>query len=247
MYFGIFDQKMADDFVKYHLINPEEFWTPMPLPAIAANDLAFRNIPGNNWSGQPQGLIYQRSIRALENYGHYAELTLIGEKFLQVIGDSLKFTQQFDPFTGTINNSSDGYGPSILSSLEFISRLYGIHLTQDKIFWSCLDDENQYEYSQAWGNHVFKMTTKDNHVFCLINNKEVFSFNKGIRVVSDLSGRIIEVIGIDTKPVKTVIAYNGKTASLTVSPNSIYSYAGKFSQKSHIEFSNPVNKVNQQK
>jgi hypothetical protein len=45
MYFGSFDQEMADDFVEHHLLNPDEFWTPMPLPSIAANDPAFRNIP----------------------------------------------------------------------------------------------------------------------------------------------------------------------------------------------------------
>ena len=84
MYFGSFDQDMADRFIQYHLLNPKEFWTPMPLPSVAANDPKFENVEGNNWSGQPQALTYQRSIQALENYGHYAELTMIGLKFLDV-------------------------------------------------------------------------------------------------------------------------------------------------------------------
>ncbi|MBU6327844.1 MAG: hypothetical protein KGQ89_09455, partial [Verrucomicrobia bacterium] len=62
MYFGSFDQQMAEEFIKYHLMNPKEFWTPLPLPSIAANDPAFKNIPGNNWSGKSQGLTFQRSI-----------------------------------------------------------------------------------------------------------------------------------------------------------------------------------------
>ncbi len=240
MYFGSFDQQMADEFVKYHLMNPEEFWTPMPLPSIAANDPAFRNIAGNNWSGQPQGLTFQRSIRALENYGHYAELTMIGRKFLKVIGDSLKFTQQFDPFKGTINNTSDGYGPSILASLEFISRMYGIHTTQDKIYWSCLENENQYNYSQTWGDRVFKMTTDGNRVFCSINEEELFTFTKGIRVVSDLTGKIVKVVGIETKDQKVVITYNGKTFPLSVSPNAVYTInEGKFQKMEQVEFINP--------
>jgi hypothetical protein len=90
MYFGSFDQAMADEFIEHHLLNPEEFWTPMPLPSIAANDPYFRDIPGNNWSGQPQGLTFQRSISALENYGHFAELTLIGKTLLEVVSDSMK-------------------------------------------------------------------------------------------------------------------------------------------------------------
>ncbi len=241
MYFGSFDQQMADEFVKYHLMNPKEFWTPMPLPSIAANDPAFRNIPGNNWSGQPQGLTYQRSMRALENYGHYAELTLIGEKFLKIIGDSLKFTQQFDPFKGTINNTSDGYGPSILSSLEFISRLYGIHISQDKVNWSCLDDQQTYEYSQEWDDRWYRMTTQGNRVVCSINGNEVFSFTKGIRVVTDRNGKIIEVIGISTKDQKASIESSGKTFSLTIAPNAVYRFANKFRKSKKVEFYRPNN------
>jgi hypothetical protein len=236
MYFGSFDQQMADDFVKYHLMNPDEFLTPMPLPSIAANDPSFRNIPGNNWSGQPQGLTFQRSIQALENYGHFAELTIIGRKFLKVIGDSVKFTQQFDPFTATINTNKDGYGPSILSALEFISRLYGIYPEQDKVSWSCLDDGNNYEYSQVLGSHLFKMRTKGNRVMCSVNEREVFSFTKGIRMVSDLSGRITEVIGLETKIINAEIEVNGKVYRLMVSPNEVYTFNGGFRKTKGIGF-----------
>ncbi|HPI72620.1 MAG TPA: hypothetical protein PLZ01_04380 [bacterium] len=50
---------------------------------------------------------------------------MIGKKFLQTIGDSMKFAQQFDPFTGKVDQTKDGYGPSILAALEFISQLHG--------------------------------------------------------------------------------------------------------------------------
>jgi len=241
MYFGSFDQQMADDFIKYHLMNPDEFWTPMPLPSIAVNDSVFRNISGNNWSGQPEGLTFQRSIRALENYGHFAELTMIGQKFLKAVGDSLKFTQQFDPFTAAVTPNLDGYGPSILTSLEFISRLYGIHLTQDRVYWSCLDDENQYDYSQQWGNYLFGMTTGGNRVSCSINGKEVFSFTKGARVISDLSGKIIEVAGIEPEKKKIKVTCNGKTTPVEVSPNSVYSYPEKFRRTKETAFYKPGN------
>lgn len=229
MYYGSFDQQMADDFVKYHLLNPKEFWTDIPLPSIAANDPLFRNISGNNWSGQPQGLTFQRSITALENYNHYAELTMIGTKFLKVIGDSLKFTQQFDPFTGTIDNAmkKDSYGPSILASMEFISRLYGIHMAQDKIYWSCLDNANEYFYSQEWGNRLFKMMTVGDQVYCFINDEEIFSFSKGVRVVTDLEGKLIEIVGIETKSQKAIVKYKGKNLFFSVTPNTVYGYKSK--------------------
>lgn len=108
MYFGSFDQEMADQFVRHHLLNPKEFWTPVPLPSIAANDAKFRNVPGNDWSGQSQGLTFQRAIRALENYGHYAELSLIGIKLLETIqqrwgGREWTLTATKERFTGSIN------------------------------------------------------------------------------------------------------------------------------------------------
>jgi hypothetical protein len=243
MYFGSFDQEMADQFVKYHLLNPKEFWTPMPLPSIAANDPTFENIAGNNWSGQPQALTYQRSIQALENYGHYAELTMIGRKFLEVIGDSIKFTQQFDPFTAKINNSKDGYGPAILTTLEFISRFYGIHITQNQIFWSCLNDKNDFDYQQKWNNTTYRMKSMNGIVKCLINNKEAFSFTKGTRFVTDLNGKLIEAIGIETK--SEIIHFKSKHASFSSSiesngvyrPNSI----GEFVKIKSIEFSTSEN------
>jgi hypothetical protein len=239
MYFGSFDQRMADDFIKYHLLNPDEFWTPSPLPSIAANDPMFRNIPGNNWSGQPQGLTFQRSISALENYGHYAEMTMIGETFLRKIGDSLKFVQQFDPFTGIGNNTSDGYGPAILSALEFISRLYGIHIAQDRINWSYLDKPGNCCYVQNWGDHSYKLETKGRKVYCSIDGNEVFSFSKGIRIVSDMQGRIKEVIGINpAKEGKVIeISYEGKTFTMSVTPNSVYTYKGRLIRKKSVKFS----------
>lgn len=239
MYFGSFDQQMADEFVKYHLLNRDEFWTAMPLPSIAANDRYFRNISGNNWSGQPEGLTFQRSIQALENYGHYAELTMVAQKFLKSVGDSLKFTQQFDPFTAAITKNPDGYGPGILASLEFISRLHGVHPTQDKIWWSCLNTPYDYEYQQTWGDKVFMLRTSGNKVTCLINDKEVFSFTKGIRVVSDLDGKPVKVVGIGTEVQKADVVYEGKTFSLKVAPNTVYGFDGKFSKTKKVQFYNP--------
>lgn len=237
MYLGSFDEQMANDFIKYHLMNPDEFWTPMPLPSIAANDPSFKNISGNNWSGQPQGLTYQRSIRALENYGHYAELTLIGRKLINVLKDSQKFTQQFDPFKATTNDSKDGYGPTILATLEFISRFYGVHITQDKIYWSCLDDNFEYDYTQIWNGFDYKLQTKGDSVFCSINGELIFSFSKGARVVTNLVGELIEVVGIDVEEKSFQYKKDNKYFFL-LKPNSIYKMKNDkaFEESSSVEF-----------
>ncbi len=223
MWYGAFDQEMAEGFVRNHLFNPEEFWTPCPLPSIAANDPKFRNISGNDWSGQPQALTFQRSISALENYGYFSELTAIGTKFLEISGKHLRFPQQYDPFTAIPNEGKTGYGPGLLSALEFISRLYGVHYSQDKLYWSCLDNGHDYSYSQQWGDKTFSMTTVGKQVICSINSKEVFSFTKGARIISDLTGRPLEVIGIESGERKIEIKLLDKVQNISVRSNEIYS------------------------
>jgi len=137
MHFGVFSQDMADEFIKRHLLNPTEFWTPVPFPSIAANDPIFRNIPGNDWNGQAHCLTFQRAIRAFENYGHYAELTLLGRKMLQTIKNAGMFTIQFDPFDieNPIqgNKQQDGNSVMTLSFLEYVARFFGIHIERGRI------------------------------------------------------------------------------------------------------------------
>ncbi len=240
MYYGSFDQHMADDFIRYHLLNPNEFWTPMPLPSIAVNDPAFRNISGNNWSGQPEGLTFQRSIRALENYGHFAELTLIGQRFLKSVADSLKFTQQFDPFTAAITKNMDGYGPTILTSLEFISRLYGIHLTEDKVYWSCLDKDHDFEYIQQLGDQIFTLKTDKDRVFCSVNGREVCSFTKGTRIITDRNGKLFQLAGIEPNEKNVTVEYHGEKYHVVAEPNTLYDFHKRFKKAQSVDFSVPA-------
>ena len=127
----------------------------------------------------------------------------------------------------------------ILTSLEFISRMYGVHMSQDKIYWSCLADENQYDYTQVWGNRRYTLITKDNQVICSVNGKEVFSFSKGIRIVSDLDGNILEAVGINPEGKMVEITDQKKTISLSVAPNTVYSYKNHFHKIKSVAFCEP--------
>ncbi len=129
MYWESFTDEMAQAFVKRHLLNPREFFTPFPLPSVAADDPLFRNIPENNWSGQSEGLTWQRLLFALENYGMERLLPPLAEKlFAAVEQNGYAFTQQYDPFTGmaSLKETQAAYGPTILSVIGYITHLYGI-------------------------------------------------------------------------------------------------------------------------
>lgn len=229
MWYGIFTQEMADAFIKHHLLNTDEFWTPVPLVSIAANESLFRSARRNDWSGQPQGLTYQRAIGALENYGHYAEVTLLGRKLLPVlIRNGCKFTQQLDPFTGDAGGR-DGYGPMILAALEYINRMHGIHLDveHDRVWWSGLAyGAHDFTRSQRWGRTTWVLECKDGQLRATVNGKESFTASAGARIVTDLGGQLVEIVGIDSQQRQVALKARSGEWSLTLGPNQGYRLDG---------------------
>ncbi|MDR0575875.1 MAG: hypothetical protein LBG96_17940 [Tannerella sp.] len=225
MYYGAFTQEMANRFVKEHLLNPDEFFTPMPLTSIAVNDPTFRNISENNWSGQPEGLTYQRAIRALENYGFYSEITLFGEKLINCVGKYNTFSQQIDPFTGELSEASTrkDYGPMALAVLEYISRFYGVHVQFDEIYWGALGrNKHEISYTQHWNGDTLTVQTNGGATTGSIDGKEIFCVSNGVRVVTDWNGNIAKIINIKGKPLNVEYRINGKKNTVKLQPNEAY-------------------------
>jgi hypothetical protein len=195
MYGGGFSRYMADRFVTEHLLNPDEFWTPTPLPSVAANDPLFRNASGNNWSGQPEGLTYQRSIRALENYGCDHLLAPIFDKLTAAIGHGCVFTQQYDPFTGHPSSDKDGYGPTMLAALAFIARMHGVAPRRGEMLWGARGGA-ACEYTLTIGDNVYELRGNGDVFEGAVNGKRRFTTEAGFRVVTDTSGNVIKRIKI---------------------------------------------------
>jgi hypothetical protein len=224
MYFNSFTQEMADRFVREHLLNPEEFFTAFPLPSIAVNDPAFRNISTNDWSGQPEGLTYQRSIRALENYGYYSQMTVIGLKLIENVGKHNTFPQQFDPFTGAFSSAGSvkQYGPTALAVLEYISRLYGIHMQFDELYWGALGrGEHNVTYVQHWDANSYVLQSKGGISVGSVDGKELFSVSYGVRVVTDWEGKVKRIINIAEERLSVKYTINGVTKTVELDPNGI--------------------------
>lgn len=226
MWYGMFTQEMADAFVDNYLLDPKSFWTPVPLVSIAVNESLFHNGLRNNWSGQPQGLTYQRAIDALERYGRFAEVTRLGRKLLPVlIRNDNKFTQQLDPLTGAPSGQTDdGYGPMMLAALEYISRMHGTHLAvaDGEVWWSAVDaDGADFTSTQVWGDREFKMETHGGSARAMVGGKLAFTSTAGARVVSDLTGKPHKIIGISPEPQKIVLVTDGTTYEFNVQPNQV--------------------------
>jgi hypothetical protein len=216
LYSGLFTKDMADAFIKEHLFNEDEFWTPYPFPAIAANDPYFHlnencsncserlsalgtaghDIANNSWSGPLNGLIWQRSIDALLNYGYHAETVKVGERILELLGKHRKYVQNYDPFTGKPSEGMDGYGPTMLSALEYISLLYGINIRSKKIYWSAKLQAKPFEYCQKMYGNVYKLSFDGENMNAYINDLHIFSASGGVRIETDTDGRLISAVSI---------------------------------------------------
>jgi len=224
MWYGLFTQEMADAFVDKHLLNPASFWTPVPLVSIAINEPLFHNGLRNNWSGQPQGLTWQRAIDALERYGRFAEVTRLGHAFLPVlIRNGNKFTQQLDPFTGAPSGQTDdGYGPMMLAALETISRMHGIHLAvaDGKVWWSAVDPTD-FTTTQHWGEREFRLVSKDGMLDASIGGKSIFTITAGTRVITSLDGTPLALVGITPEIKQVTLTLGGASRTITIRPNEV--------------------------
>lgn len=207
MHWGAFDQRMADRFMQEHLLNPAEFWTKLPLPSVAANDPMFRNAPENNWSGQCEGLTYQRAMLALERYGYEPIVTKLGHKLMDaVIAGGYVFTQQFDPFTGTPSRVGmyshevlepdsqepfqDAYGPTLLSVLGYVDRIWGVRQEMGKLHFS-LGRGPAYSYELLWGGQEFRVESDGCRARVLIDGQERFCHPCGVRLIADADGTLL--------------------------------------------------------
>jgi len=213
MYWRSVSQDMADRFVREHLLNPEEFWTPLPLPSVAVNDPAFRNAVENNWSGQCEGLTYQRAMIALENYGCETLVTRIGRRFIKnLIDNDCMFAQQFDPFTGVPSKVGfythrpvppgsdepfqDAYGPTMLALLGYVERIWGIGLRMGEVRFS-LGSGLPCVCEAEWNGHSYRIESDGRTASATADGREVYAGPCGVRAVADEDGRLLR-----TRPIE---------------------------------------------
>ena len=213
MYFGSLSPQNAGRFVREHLLDPDEFWTPFPLPSVAVSDPAFRNAPENNWSGQSEGLTWQRAILALENYGYHTLVTRLGNILIDNIArHGYHFTQQFDPFTGkpslvhaqthqplppgSAAPAQDAYGPTMLAVLEYIAHHYGIHPHLGQV-WFSLGSGVRYEYEASFYHRQYRIVSNGVQAEALVDGAPIHRGSCGVRLITDDAGNILKIIPVE--------------------------------------------------
>ena len=237
MWAGAFDQGMADAFVAQHLMNRSEFWTPAPLPSIAASDARFRNEAGNNWSGPSEGLTFLRAVRALSGYGHHAELLLAGAALKAALLKTGKFPQQINPLTAQ-PDAGDGYGPMILALLELQALTTGVALRAEPgagvtVYFSAVAVAGAapapaFTFSQRLGAAVFAARGFGNGTFeGTLDGRLLFTCAGSARVATAADGTVQRVVGAGAEASDVSLLLAGAGAvELRVAPNEEWVVAG---------------------
>ena len=244
MYQGIFTQEMADAFIARHLMNPEEFFTPLPLPNIAANDVCFflddeRNnftpemmervrplcagdMADNSWGGPVQGLCHQRVIDALLNYRHHAELTVIARRWLANALRVGAFPQQYDPFSGDCCPGMDGYGPAVLATLEYLVHLLGIDYASGRFTLSNGMSEADSTYTQHIFDSDYTLTRTNGTAVLTKDGNTILTVTGAVRIVTDEALNVLSLHGMEPVAQDITLTVGDKTYTATVLPNEIY-------------------------
>ncbi|MBQ9252803.1 MAG: hypothetical protein IJ188_09235 [Clostridia bacterium] len=219
MYWKSISPEMARRFVMEHLLNPSEFWTPFPLPSVAANDPAFRNAPENNWSGQPEGLTWQRVIFALENYGYHTLVSRLGEKlFHNLIAHGLVFAQQMDPFTGVpslvdaqthqpippsqANQAQRAYGPTLLAALGYLAHRWGVQPHLNEV-WFSLGSGMPFRYEAGFRDQEFVAEAEGERAWIQVGSRRIWEGKPGVRIRTDIEGNLLGMDDIEGKADET--------------------------------------------
>jgi glycogen debranching enzyme len=87
--------------MEQHLLNPEEFWTPHPLPTVAKNEIMFN--PNGFWRGPTWIATNWFIYHGLLNYGFSDIANELKTTCVNLIEKS-GFREQYHPETG------EGYG-----------------------------------------------------------------------------------------------------------------------------------------
>ena len=121
----VVEQDMFDRIYERHIKDPEAFWTPYPLPSVAANDPLFvKRLPQNSWGGAAQALTALRSSRWFYHYGRGEEHAYLMRRWVEAILRCPHFMQQMNPWTGDFTESkTKDYSPAMCVLIDFVDRL----------------------------------------------------------------------------------------------------------------------------
>lgn len=199
-----------DDFfataLRRYLLNTRKFFAKYPFTSIALDDPRYDPAYDyNSWAGPTNFLSLIRAPHAFEAHGRHVELTWAMQPTLGALFKGTRFAQTLHPFTGR-EGFTEAYSPAILCLLDFIERLAGILPRPDGTLWfTCLtpaqiehrDAAHETAYTRSVDGHRFELVNLAGGSAAYRDGELLFEAPRGLRVVTDRSGAIRSLIGMD--------------------------------------------------
>ncbi|HVU15186.1 MAG TPA: hypothetical protein VHD90_28125 [Phototrophicaceae bacterium] len=207
----VVDQRLFEQIYARQIRNPQAFWTPYPLPSIAADDPTFvGEIPRNSWGGAAQALTALRAPRWFEYYGKGNDLDHLMRQWLKALlhayEQGTRWRQQMNPFTGEFTVGAEGYSPAMLVMLDFTARLYGVRREGRRLIWTIQRPDGgaacQYTLDDQPGR--FQLTTTEDAATLAFDGTIKLTARGDCRVITDLSGKVISVTPLSNQPIMVV-------------------------------------------
>jgi hypothetical protein len=197
MYWRALDAGKAARFVREHLMNPDEFYTPAPLPSVAANDPLFRNVPPTTGAASRRGSPTSgRSVRL--------KITASGRKshfWGESSSNAQKGWRRVSPAVRPLHGAA-GRGQrrrlraTMLSLLEYVSRLYGVHIEREEVRFGLMA-RTGVRYEQRVGDRRYAVESDGVRARVLVDGKPRWACPCGACVVTDVNGDLRRVSVID--------------------------------------------------
>jgi len=172
----------------FHLLNPDEFWTPHPVPTVARDDPAYGSRWGRVCWRKPVWMCVNWWLaRGLVRHGYYREAEALIDKTVELVLNSAReeygrerFAENYDPETG--KKSKDGYayhfGWNGLVTDMITSLLGGINFLDTRDYLTICPVSSHEMTVEKMG--VFCHTKRGDYTFGF-DKKRVATLGKGIR------------------------------------------------------------------
>ncbi|PZO92214.1 MAG: alpha-L-rhamnosidase [Sphingomonas sanxanigenens] len=216
----VVDQATFDTVWAKQLGNPNAFWTPYPLPSIAADDPQFvRPIPANSWGGATQALTAMRAGRWFDHYGRAAEFALMMDRWCEAIQVDPSMRQQIDPQTGAFTHGEDhpDYSPCALVMIDYSWRLIGVTEEADALHWNVRPAHKAAKGAALDLPTDAKLTAAMRYAgrgaALSLGGKPVARIEGGAaRLVTDKAGKPTALVGVEQKPQTVTLRLPGQAA-----------------------------------
>jgi len=200
----VVDTGLFERIYRQQIRHADRFWTPFPLPSIAADDPAFvRELSPNSWGGASQALTALRAPRWFGHYGRRADLTHLMRQWIAALVADDGFRQQMNPWTGKFTPGPATYSPAMLVLIDFVRRLCGPETTPVGIAWNCTRLPDMGTARLQVGDMAIHYET-DRAVLSMGDN-QVAEVCGQCRVLTDARGRLTGVVGIAPEPQEILI------------------------------------------